>query len=251
VTPQRKAWWLPGDDHTLRRFRPPTQNIIRSAYAEDVDMRPGLARAATGGHGSGRVLAGHFATFNKWAKIADRSGPFLERIMPGSFSRTFAQNRDQIRCLFQHGEDPQIGDKVLGPITVLREDDVGAYYEVPLLDTSYNRDLIPGLASGLYGASFRFSVRHQRVTDWPPRSAFNPDRLPQREILDARVRELGPVTFPAYSSATAGIGQSAEPALVAASSHPRRALYGSPRYLDARTETALVLAAQLHATRRS
>ena len=62
-----------------------------------------------------------------------------------------------MRVLFQHGQDPTIGDKPLGPIDVLEEDGTGPRYEVPLLDTSYNRDLEPGLRAGLYGASFRFA----------------------------------------------------------------------------------------------
>ena len=49
-----------------------------------------------------------------------------------------------MRVLFEHGMDPQIGNKVLGPIEDLGEDKRGAYYTVPLLDTSYNRDLAPG-----------------------------------------------------------------------------------------------------------
>jgi phage head maturation protease len=70
--------------------------------------------------------------------------------------------------LFQHGSDPQIGDKPLGPIDQLREDDTGAYYEVPLLEASYVRDnVLPGLKAGLYGASFRFRVVREEINDDP------------------------------------------------------------------------------------
>jgi HK97 family phage prohead protease len=82
----------------------------------------------------------------------------MERIAPGAFTKTFRENKNNMAVLFQHGRDPQIGDKVLGPILVLHEDNRGAYYEVPLIDTSYNRDLIAGLEANLYGASFRFKV---------------------------------------------------------------------------------------------
>jgi hypothetical protein len=76
-------------------------------------------------------------------------GNFLERIAPARSRRPSPENRDGMRVLFQHGRDPQVGDKPLGPIESLNAD---AEYEVPLLDTSYNRDLLPGLKAGLYGA---------------------------------------------------------------------------------------------------
>ena len=107
--------------------------------------------------------------------------------------------------LFQHGHDPQIGNKPLGPLTELRESAEGLAYEVPLLDTSYNRDLKPGLEAGLYGSSFRFTVTAEDFDPRPGRSAHNPDRLPERTVTDLHLYELGPVTFPAYSGATAGM----------------------------------------------
>jgi phage head maturation protease len=110
-----------------------------------------------------------------------------------------------MRVLFQHGQDSQIGSKVLGPIKELRADATGAYYEVPLLDTTYNRDLIPGLDAGLYGASFRFQVMQEDYDAKPKRSDHNPNGLPERTITEARVREFGPVTFGAYADATAGL----------------------------------------------
>ena len=82
---------------------------------------------------------------------------------PGAFARSLAHDRNKMRVLFQHGRDPQIGDKPLGIPTLLREDEQGADYEVPLLDTSYNADLIPGLRAGVYGASFRFQVIRENI----------------------------------------------------------------------------------------
>src|SRR2546428_187563 len=104
-----------------------------------------------------------------------------------------------MRVLFNHGKDPAIGDKVLGPIAELREDENGAYYEVPLLDTSYNRDLLPGLEQGLYGASSRFSVMKEAMNQKPQRSDWTPEGLPERPIQGVALREFGPVPFPAYT----------------------------------------------------
>lgn len=152
------------------------------------------------------ILEGHFARFGEWTRIDSIfEGLFMERIEPGAFKKTFKENRDNIKCLFQHGRDPQVGDKPLGPFRTLEEDDEGAHYEVPLLDTSYNRDLEPGLREGLYGASFAFSVVREEFDREPAESEYNPDGIPERRILEVRCHEGGPCTFPAYEGATAGI----------------------------------------------
>jgi HK97 family phage prohead protease len=153
------------------------------------------------------TLFGHFSVFDEWTEINSYfEGHFLERIGRGAYKKTFAENRNDIKPLFQHGYDPQVGDKPLGQITDLREDDTGAYYEVALLDAPYVRqDILPGLQAGLYGASFRFQMIREDFDVEPKRSAHNPDGLPERTLKELRVFEFGPVTFPAYPSATAGV----------------------------------------------
>jgi HK97 family phage prohead protease len=126
-------------------------------------------------------------------------------VRAGAWRKTIREQRDRIRSLFQHGMDPQVGDKPLGPITLLEENDRGGYGEVPLLDTSYNRDLLPGLKAGLYGASHRFSVLREEVVDQPDPSERTRTASPERTVKEARLMEFGPVTFPAYAGATAGV----------------------------------------------
>jgi HK97 family phage prohead protease len=152
------------------------------------------------------VMSGHFAVWDQWTEIDSAwEGHFFERLEKGAFARTIKARIDQFRVLFQHGQDPQIGDKPLGPIHELREDDSGAYYEVPLLDTSYNRDLLPGLRAGLYGASFRFQSVKEEFERSPKSGPHNPEGLPERTIKEVELFEFGPVTFPAYKGATAGV----------------------------------------------
>jgi HK97 family phage prohead protease len=125
------------------------------------------------------TLTGHFSVFNTWYEVDSVvEGHFLERVAPGAFARTIAEDRSQMRILFNHGKDPQIGDKPLGAIESLTEDARGAAYEARLLDTSYNRDLVPGLQAGVYGSSFRFHVTGEEFTDRPERSTHNPDGIP-------------------------------------------------------------------------
>jgi HK97 family phage prohead protease len=184
-------------------MRPPAEGV-RGAYPAKFRLVNGAQRED--GNGAGSILAGHFSVFGTWAEIdSSFEGHFIERVQRGAFSKTIAENRSNMRVLFQHGKDPQIGDKPLGPIQTLREDEHGAYYEVPLLATSYNADLIPGLENGLYGSSFRFRVVKEHFDPNPRRSSYNPERLPERTIKEARVSEFGPVSWPAYENATAGL----------------------------------------------
>jgi len=174
------------------------ENLVRGLFPAEIELRDEGAGMPT--------MSGHFAVFNEWTEInSSWEGRFLERISPGAFEKTFSENTRHMRVLFNHGKDPSIGDKVLGPIQELRADAKGAYYEVPLFDTSYNKDLLPGLQAGSYGSSFRFKVMREDVERTPERSAHNPEGIQERTILEAKVMEFGPVTFPAYQGATAGV----------------------------------------------
>jgi phage head maturation protease len=94
---------------------------------------------------------------------------------------------------------------VLGIPTVLEPDAHGVRYEVPLFDTSYNRDLAPGLKAGAYGSSFRFNVLAEDFNKRAKPSDYNPKGLPERTVREVHMPEFGPVTFPAHPGATAGM----------------------------------------------
>lgn len=152
------------------------------------------------------VMSTTFSVFDEWYEIDSYfEGKFMERTIRGAFADTIRDDIGDMKVLFDHGYDPSIGNKVLGPIRTLVEKKTGPYSEVPLLDTSYNRDLVPGLTAGVYGASFRFRVVGEEWDDDPGPSDYNPKGLPERTITKVKVYEFGPVTFPANPAATAGV----------------------------------------------
>lgn len=181
----------------------------RAYHALDVDVvRSGGGMELQPKEGTLGTLTGRFSEFGRWYRVSSKfEGDFLERVAPGSTVDTIRDHRDGMRVLFDHGMDAQIGNKVLGPIDVLEERSDGPYYEVPLFDTSYNRDLLPGLRSKppVYGASMRMRVTGDEWNDKPGKSAGNPDGLPERTITSMRVMEFGPVTFPANPGASAAV----------------------------------------------
>jgi len=156
---------------------------------------------------AGPIMFGHFAVFDTTEINSQYDGRFLETFAPGAFERTLAERTPKV--LFQHGRDPQIGDKPLGRATVVREDTEGGFFEVALFP-SVPGLLVDGLRDGAYGASFRFSTVREDVIERPGVSPANPDGIPERTIREARVMEFGPVTWPAYEGATAGIRSLAE-----------------------------------------
>lgn len=153
-----------------------------------------------------QIMDINFARFGEWTEIDSIfEGRFMERMAPGAFSKTFKEQGGQIRAIFQHGRDPQVGDKPLGKVTDLREETDGAWAEVELLDAQYVRDIAEGLKAGVYGASFAFQVVREDVNQSPEPSKDNPQGIPERTVREVRMREMGPVTYPAYAGTSAAI----------------------------------------------
>lgn len=181
---------LPGLD--LVRAVPTT---VRATRADDDQADAGMP-----------TMFVEFSRFNTWYEIDSWwEGRFLEQTAKGAFRKTIKENRANIRCLYDHGYDFSIGNKVLGTIDDLREDPDSPIGEVGLFDTSYNRDLLPGLEAGVYGSSFRFRVVKEKWNKEPGASESNPDGLPERTITEVKLFEFGPVTWPANPDSTAGL----------------------------------------------
>lgn len=190
---------------TVRAFTAPVGLLATAVVQEqppEADERAELRADA----GASPVMVLRFSAFGAWYEISSwYEGRFLERILPGAFVKTIAERGDRVKILFNHGADFFIGDKILGVPQLLEERLDGAYAEVPMLDTSYNRDLIPGLEAGGYGSSFMFNVMDEVWVHEPEPSEHNPEGLPERSILQVRLFEAGPVTWPASHAATAGM----------------------------------------------
>lgn len=148
------------------------------------------------------LLHGTFTTFDDPYEVNSAiEGHFIERMAPGSFDRTVVESRKNIKPLFNHGQDPTMGNQILGPIVDLRGDGNYAIDPLPGIPPLIRS----GLEAGLYGSSHRFSVISDDWSYDAKRSTSNPEGLPERTITEARLYEFGPVTFPANPNATAGI----------------------------------------------
>lgn len=185
----------------------PVDNLFRG-FADGLELRSEPD--------DGSMMFGHFTPFETWTEIDSWfEGRFMERTVKGAFRKTIRENRDQVKVQFDHGYDTNVGSALLGPIDVLREEDEGPYYEVPLLDTDYNRDRVLPMLQGrlmtgdrrgsLLSASYRFRVVKDEWVREPKPSELNPDGIPERTIREVRLFEFGPVVYPAFPTATAKV----------------------------------------------
>lgn len=131
----------------------------------------------------------------------------VERLMPGCFDR--AAREDDVRALFNHDPDNVLGRMKAGTLR-LSVDNVGLRYEIDPPDTQTARDLMESLKRGdVSGSSFSFDYLSKSIV-------MQQDGDKERDIIevrDVRLYDVGPVTFPAYTSTTAGARSLASDAL--------------------------------------
>ncbi|WP_309049242.1 HK97 family phage prohead protease [Streptomyces sp.] len=167
-----------------------------------------LQRADGDEDGDGRALSGYAAVFSQPTEINSWEGHFTETIRKGAFRKTIREQTPVLQ--FDHGRHPLIGSIPIGAIAELREDDQGLFVEARITDNWLMQPIRDAIAEQtVNGMSFRFEVVREEWRDvngklvkpdevldllWMPG-----DRGPlQRELIELKCRELGPVVFPAY-----------------------------------------------------
>lgn len=146
--------------------------------------------------GDGNTLVGYAAVFDSPTEIHSWEGDFTEVIARGAFKRTLAARADKVVVQFDHGMSEYT--LPIGVPTSLREDERGLHVEVDLdTDPWVQQTLKPKLGRSIRGMSFRFSVP-DGGDEW--NSAGD-----ERTIREVKLREVGPVTFPAYEATVVGI----------------------------------------------
>lgn len=144
-------------------------------------------------------IVGYAARFNE---LSSQLGFFKEKIAPGAFAAVVEEN--DVRALFNHNEDHVLGRTSAGTLK-LYEDEFGLRYEI-LADTeqTFVSDLLKRIERGdVRESSFGFILGDDEWND-----EASP---PVRTILSvSRLFDVGPVTFPAYPTATANVRSARE-----------------------------------------
>ena len=140
-----------------------------------------------------RTLTGYAAVFGRYSSDL---GGFVERIAAGAFAKTIQES--DIRVLVNHDASLILGRSLAGVGTArLAEDSQGLHYEVDLPGTQAARDLSESIERGdVTGSSFAFSAVGPDGDEW---SKTEQD-YPLRTVNQARLYDVGPVTYPAYEA---------------------------------------------------
>jgi len=162
----------------------------RRTLTGDIEFRAGS---------EGQIRAGGYAA--KFGALSQNLGGFVERIAAGTFAKTLLEA--DVRALFNHDPSLVLGRNRSGTLR-LEEDAEGLAYEIDLPDTQVGRDVAAMLERGdISGSSFGFRV----ISDeWGETDSG----FPLRTLTQVALRDIGPVTFPAYTDASSALRSLAE-----------------------------------------
>lgn len=141
---------------------------------------------------------GKSATFTGYAAVFDSPSeplPFIETIAPGAFSRSL-KSRNDVRMYVNHDDNMVLASRRSGTLK-LEEDAKGLRVQATMPETSYARDLVELIRTGVVDSmSFGFSVP-RGGDSWSEDGA-------QRRLNEVRLHEVSVVTgVPAYAATSA------------------------------------------------
>lgn len=141
--------------------------------------------------GEAAKIVGHAAMFDSPTQIGSKSWGWMETVKAGAFANSIKV--DDVRALFNHDPNIVLGRNVAGTLE-LSEDDRGLLYEITPPETQWARDLLESIDRGdVSGSSFGFEVVEQV---WRMRE--DDDEMDERDLIELRLWDVSPVTFPAY-----------------------------------------------------
>ena len=145
------------------------------------------------------VITGYAAVFDQWSEDL---GGFREKIRPGAFSKTISDGAD-IRSLFNHDSNIVLGRTTAKTLS-LAEDEKGLKVEIHPPATQTVKDLVltPIKRGDLNQMSFGFRT----INDiWS-----TVDEEDRRELIEVKLYEVSPVTFPAYPQTSVQVREAME-----------------------------------------
>lgn len=168
------------------------------------------------------LVVGHAAVFDQWTTLYEgRYWVFKEVVRRGAFKRAIAEGQD-VRALLNHDPMHVLG-RTSSKTLRLKEDEVGLWSEIEVLPTQTNNDLLlaPLGRQDITQMSFSFLPHNtgdeqitrkpdgtviversgERITEYEQNNLI----ITERELLDADLFDVSPVTFPAYEGTDLGL----------------------------------------------
>lgn len=125
---------------------------------------------------------------------------YFEKIRSGAFARSIGEGRE-IKSFFNHNPNSVLSTTRSTPALVIEDTPTVLRFESPIPPTTYGNDLKINLErKNVRGASFSFSVSDNGdIITRDEKGVYH------REIVDADIYEVGPVTNPAYPQTKVGL----------------------------------------------
>lgn len=150
--------------------------------------------------GDRKIVASGYASV--FGTRSANMGGFVEVVEPTAFNKTIKEV--DVRAFFNHDPNRLLGRMSAGTLR-LGVDQRGLHYEVDLPDTSDGRDVATLMERGdITGSSFGFRMIED---DWSQRTE---DGYPLRSLKVVALRDVSPVTYPAYVEADSALRSLAE-----------------------------------------
>lgn len=173
------------------------------------------------GDGGGVELVGHAAVFDQWTTLyAGKYWEWREVVRPKAFKRAIKEKQD-VRALLNHDPNFVIARTKAGSLK-LSEDETGLLAVIVPPDTQTIRDLVvePIRRGDIDQMSFAFLPRksdEETINEKKDVTIIDrggeritiryegEKRIEEREILDADLYDVSPVTYPAYTGTDIGV----------------------------------------------
>ncbi len=169
--------------------------------------------------GDKKMITGYAAVFYRDNDPSTQYELFpglVERIFPGAFDAAIRE--DDVRGLANHMVESLLGRRKPGdaaPTMRLAVDATGLLYEIDVPDTETGRSVYESIRRGdMDGSSFSFATDVSWGAKRGDVSWRETDGVTIREIRSLELFDVGPVTFPAYKGATAGVRSSTDSAAI-------------------------------------
>ncbi len=196
-TPAEAKKWLKDNDVKYVSFEAAKEEKDSDRRVPERRFTPTSAIGIETREGKPSILTGYASVFYDGTpgteyKLWDKA---VERIAKTAYDR--AVKEDDVRALFNHDPNNLLGRTKSGTMRLV-VDERGLLYSIDLPDTTLGKDVAESVRrNDLTGSSFSFiptSVNWRKEGD-----------IEIREILAVELFDVGPVTYPAYESTTAGI----------------------------------------------
>lgn len=160
--------------------------------------------------GEGRTVFGLLVPWNRSAEVDDGTGRYIERFVPGAFTRTIAERGDRVKVRAQHQRFPL----PVGRFTLLRQDSAGLYGEATVSKTPLGDEVLELVRDGALDA---WSVGFRPISERRARDGAT-------ERTEVALREASLTDSPAYDGTLVG-NRTAPPELTTAAALARLNLY--------------------------